>query len=301
LRRKIDFIDIVDKGDNHIMITNKQTNKQTKLFVVSVLLNVFLLTIFIAGAYYKRDSIINRIKPLIEKQSNLEKNISIMNPEPYIGKKEYINVNNSDKNIDILVLGNSISLHGVVEGLWSHESGMAASKKDNDYVHILMRSISKNKNVGIYFEVVNIAEFERYFNEFDFKRLSIMQSAKPQYVIFQIGENISSNDIMNRSELFRNKYIELVNSFNNATKIICLPFWPNKEKNNIITDVAIQTNSYIVDLSHLGNGLDGNNFAKSENKYSNPGVAAHPGDYGMNNIALNLYSVFNALLPNEMK
>lgn len=273
--------------------------KRAYFLALSLLLNAFLLIVFSFGVYYKFDSIINYIKPLFEVKNNIEKNIAAMNPEPYIGKKDYINVNNSNKNISILVLGNSISLHGAVEGLWPHEFGMAASKKENDYVHLVMNKISENKNVGINLWVVNIANFERNFSEFNFERLSTLQSKKPHYVIFQIGENVSGDDIENRSELFKEKYIALVGNFSNSIKIICLPFWPNKEKNTIITDVGIKTKSFIVDLSSLGSGFDSRNLAKSEKIYSNPGVAAHPGDYGMSNIALKLYSVINALPLNE--
>lgn len=46
-----------------------------------------------------------------------------------------------------------------------------------------------------------------------------------------------------------------------------------------------------VDLSHLGSGVDPQNMAKSEGRYSIPGVAAHPGNYGMRNIANAIFSV----------
>ena len=70
-----------------------------------------------------------------------------------------------------------------------------------------------------------------------------------------------------------------------------MPFWADKDKNRIFTEVALETGSSIVDLSHLGGGLEPLNFAHSENKYSHAGVAAHPGDYGMANIAKVIFSV----------
>ena len=284
--------------------TSKQANKQTskqanKYFIASIILNILFLIVLSFAIYYARYSIINRFKPLFEKVNNLETNVDEMNPKPFIRKKEYININNAKENIDVLVLGNSLSLHGTVEGLWPQESGMAASKSENDYIHVLMKEISKNKNVGINLNVVNIAEFERNFKDFNFDVVSDLQSINPQYVIFQIGENVSRDEIAEYPELFKNKYIKLVGGFDNAVKIVCLPFWPDKNKNNIITDVGIQTGSFIVDLSHLGSGLDEKNLAESENKYDHPGVAAHPGDYGMKNIAMNVYSVFNAILKNK--
>jgi len=272
------------------------SKKINKLLVVSITINICFAIVFSVGAYYKRDSIINIIRPYFYSSSNLEQNIAVMNPEPYIGKQEYINVTNSKNEITILVLGNSISLHGIVDGLWNYESGMAASSKEKDYVHVLVENISRTKKVGIKYTIVNIADFERNFVSFDFDRLTSLKSINPQYIIFQIGENVSSAEITKHSDLFKQKYVSLINSFDNATKIVCLPFWPDINKQVAITEVAIQTKSFIVDLSHLGNGIDEQNLAKSENKYSHQGVAAHPGDYGMNNIAMNIFSVFNAII-----
>ncbi len=273
------------------------SKKINKLFVISITINICFFIVFSIGAYYMRDSIINIIKPYFRSSSNLEKDIAVMNPEPYIGKEEYINVTNSKKEITILVLGNSISLHGIVDGLWKYESGMAASSKEKDYVHVLVEKISRIKQVGIKYTIVNIADFERNFGSFDFDRLTSLKNQSPQYIIFQIGENVSSTEITEHSDLFKQKYISLVNSFGDATKIVCLPFWPDKNKQDAITEVGIQTKSFIVDLSHLGNGIDEQNLAKSENKYSHTGVAAHPGDYGMYNIAVNIFSVFNSIIP----
>jgi len=57
--------------------------------------------------------------------------------------------------------------------------------------------------------------------------------------------------------------------------------------------VAIGSGSYLVDLSHLGNGADPLNLAKS---YSHPGVAAHPSDRGMDGIAKALFTASRGIL-----
>jgi hypothetical protein len=61
------------------------------------------------------------------------------------------------------------------------------------------------------------------------------------------------------------------------------------------TNIAINSNSYLVDISHLGDGTDINNFSSSYKEYKMPGVGAHPGDYGMANIAKCIYATFNAI------
>jgi hypothetical protein len=84
----------------------------------------------------------------------------------------------------------------------------------------------------------------------------------------------------------------MIKYFNNRNTIICLPFWPEKEKLNLITEVALKSESYLVSLSHLGSGIDSLNFAR---QYKHAGVAAHPSDYGMNNIANILFILINKI------
>ena len=72
--------------------------------------------------------------------------------------------------------------------------------------------------------------------------------------------------------------------------------WYDKNKVSAITEVAINTKSFLVDLSHLGCGLDDRNYANSETNYSNKGIGMHPGNFGMQNIAENIFSVFNATM-----
>lgn len=100
----------------------------------------------------------------------------------------------------------------------------------------------------------------------------------------------------NYGEELETKYAELVRKFPKAIKIVCLPFWPDKEKINRMTNIAVTNNCFLIDLSHLGSGIDELNFASSYKKYKQPGVGAHPGDYGMENIATNIYTVINSTL-----
>ena len=247
--------------------------------------------------YYKREAIKNRITKLIAPQNNkkIEDLIKTMNQEvfnPVFGKYE-----NGEKIIKIAFIGNSITLHGIAESIgWTHESGMAASKLENDYVHLLIEKIALSKNVSIEYAIVNTADFERNFEVFDYAKLSRIIEFSPDYVIFQQGENISSNDIKEKYDLFIDKYTKLIKNFDKSKKIVCLPFWYDKNKISAITEVAINTESFLIDLSHLGNGLDARNYASSEINYSHKGVSMHPGDYGMQNIAQNIYSVFNATI-----
>jgi hypothetical protein len=218
------------------------------------------------------------------------------NQSPYETDIQYINKNKFERNIKIAILGNSISLHGIAEGVWDHESGMAASDLEHDYVHVLLNGISEEKQCGIEYIVINIADFERDFEQFNQNRMEKIKEFEPEIIIFQIGENILTETLETRGEIFVKEYLKIIEYCNAQETIICLPFWPVKEKLELITEVALKSGSYLVDLSHLGSGIDPLNLAKSESKYKNAGVAAHPGDYGMKNIAKILHITVSKII-----
>ena len=172
-------------------------------------------------AYYKREGIKNRITKIMAPQNNLktENMIKSMNQEvfiPVFGKYE-----NGEKVIKIAFIGNSITLHGIAENIgWTHESGMAASKLENDYVHLLIEKIALNKNVSIEYAIVNTSGFERNFEIFDYARLNRIKEFSPDYVIFQLGENVSNEDIKDKYDLFIDKYTKLINNLVQS-RILC--------------------------------------------------------------------------------
>jgi hypothetical protein len=209
----------------------------------------------------------------------------------YQAEIQFIN-NNNENNIKIVILGNSLTLiHD-----WNGGAGLTASDREHDYVHILLNKISNKNNLNIEYLVLNIADFERGFEQFDYTRLEIVKNFEPDIIIFQIGENVIKEVLNQKTEIFIENYLKLIKYCNGKETIICLPFWPVKEKIDIITDIASKSESYLVDLSHLGSGIEPLNFAKSEKKYDNAGVGAHPGDYGMNNIAKMLYITINKIV-----
>lgn len=181
--------------------------------------------------------------------------------------------------------------------------GMMATSPKKDYVHQLILMIANNYKVNVKYSVVNIAEkFERDFNSKSIS-LNILNGAKvlhPDILIVQIGENVSEKIIKN-PEKFEKEYLRLLSNFPNSKRIITLPFWPSKQKQYAITEVAIKSNSYLVDISHLGAGTDSQNFASSQKKYKKPGVGSHPGDIGMKHIAECYYATINAILNQEYK
>jgi hypothetical protein len=235
-----------------------------------------------------------------------------------VGTKEQLNAMNRTANpsfIDtcnnqigkpfkLLVIGNSLTRHGIAENIgWTHVSGMAATTMRYDFVHLLFY---KTENLlpkrKICLRIANLADFERGYTTFDFKAIEILAGYTPDVIVFQLGENVSFNQI-NTPSLFEIKYTELINCFKKDRNpiIICTtPFFPSAQKNQIIEQVVIQTRSYLADLSHLSL-LDKENYAKDEKDYKgnrsewkNEGIGIHPGDYGMRNIAQELFIIINA-------
>ena len=268
-------------------------NKFQKILFASLCLNALFLLAFCGIAYKKRGAIKEKLAGLsVGAGTKTEELALAMNQEvfePVFGK-----LGNGEKTVKIAFVGNSLTLHGVANEIgWPRQSGMAASALENDYVHKLARKIAESKNVSVEYAVANVADFERDFDSFDSSRLKKIKDFGADFVVFQLGENLSAAADFAR---FEEKYRGLLNEFSPSVKIVCLPFWHDNNKNSAITKAALETNSFLVDLSHLDGILDARNYASSESDWKHKGVGRHPGDFGMENIAENIFSVLNAVI-----
>ena len=186
-------------------------------------------------------------------------------------------------------------MHDVAEEIgWTHKNGMAASSLENDYVHKTVARLSETFGVTVEYAIVNTAAFERDFLNFDIMRLKQLKDFNPDYIIFQFGENVSQEELLQNESFFIENYTKLIEYFGECKKIVCTPFWYSKEKVYAITQVALNTNSFLVDLSHLDGRFDPSNYVKAEVQFKHPGVAIHPGDLGMKRISDCIFSIFNA-------
>lgn len=202
----------------------------------------------------------------------------------------------ADSTISVLFLGNSLTLTDVpVELTDKTLRGMTATTPEKDYVHRLVRMVARQKDVNVSYATLNIANFERSFARYDISFDSLFRDVptrKPDFLIVQIGENVRSGDILDPSR-FKTEYLRLISYFQPHRTIISLPFWPDPAKEYAITDVALASGATLIDLSHLGNGNDPSNFARSQRHYSLPGVDTHPSDTAMHRIALSFLTAFN--------
>lgn len=259
-----------------------------KYFQLSFSLNIFFLLLFILLGYKKRDKILG----LFHQQNIVsESQLLEFNNERIPTAHQYFNCN-SDTTISILFLGNSITRHGILTNIWDHNSGMAATTENDDYVHQLVRMVAESKNVNVNYTILNIAKFERnYKQHIDWDiLLGGVNGKNPDWVIYQIGENVPSKGF--DSNLFIEKYREMLSFFHSSNKIITSPFWNNPTMNYLYQKLAIESGSFLCNISHLS--LDTNNRAISTNKYKHNGVNSHPSDLGMKNIAECIFSIINA-------
>lgn len=223
-------------------------------------------------------------------KNNIEKAENIVKNEFSKGfdyKAEYIagDVKKNEKELKILVLGNSIS------------SGVIVSNIKDDYVNVLIRKISvKQNNRLVRARVYNLANFERDYEDYDYNSLQTLLEYNPNIIIFQLGENYQREN----DELYFKQLVKLINYFGNDNiKIVTSPYWGQRRKNKLNEKAALVTNSFYVDISNLF-VYDKKTRADYKKKYSNMKLGMHPGEYGMCRIAEELFILTNALINKNL-
>ena len=186
----------------------------------------------------------------------------------------------------ILFLGNSITKHAPAENIgWFNDWGMAASSEDKDYVHRTMAKvweISPNTS----FMIAQIAQWEReYWNEnLMNEQYSAVIDFKADIIIMRAIENVRGLDHNGYS--FEDGYKALINKLakKDAKVVLTNSFWEETQKNEIVKKIASEQNYKLVDVCI---GADDRYTAKGLFEHS--GVASHPGDEGMEEIASRIF------------
>ncbi len=212
-----------------------------------------------------------------------------------LNKKYRIQFFGSDKPTKkILIMENSITYHGKKTEIgWNGNWGMAASKAENDYVHILYEN-SKKICTEVQFCVVQISSLEIDFcNESLFKEFEIIKNYVPDIAILRFGENIKADrydpvELEKSYESFIRNYLLC----NNSNLIFTTCFWKNKFVDDLIRKYCSICGGNLVELGDLGD----DDFMKALGLFEHSGVANHPGDIGMKMIAERIYQIVKRLL-----
>ena len=188
----------------------------------------------------------------------------------------------------ILFLGNSITLHGPAPSIgWQGNWGMAASAKDKDYVHLVLKAITETTGKEPESMVANIASFERQPDKYDINSdLKSELAFRPNIVVVAIGENVPALATEQAKRTFKASLTRLLKRLkenSNPVIVVRSCFWQDQAKDTILEQACSAVGGVFVDSSALGK--DPRNAARSERKFSHHGVAGHPGDRGMRAIA----------------
>jgi hypothetical protein len=188
----------------------------------------------------------------------------------------------------VLFLGNSITLHGPKKDIdWLDNWGMAASALENDYVHLVLRSLAKTTGTVPESMVKNIAEFEQQYATYDVEeKLKDALGYEADLVIVAIGENVPAMTSDQSKAQFKDGLMRLLRGLTanrHPTIVVRSSFWADATKDQILKQACEEAGGVFVDIGRLGK--DEYNYARAERQFKHSGVAAHPGDKGMRAIA----------------
>lgn len=202
---------------------------------------------------------------------------------------DYVTFENlNGTGIRVMFVGNSITLHGVAPHIgWHNNWGMAASAKEKDYVHQLISKIDAIWKDAAYC-ICQVAAWERSYMQGTEKLYPLYESARAfqaDVIVLRFIENCSFEGFdrqIFKSEL--EKLLMYLDSSSKAKTIITTGFWRHCG-DEAIREFAKEKSLSLVELGDLGERDE----MKAIGLFDHSGVANHPGDFGMEQIAERIY------------
>ena len=194
-----------------------------------------------------------------------------------------------NQGMRVMFLGNSITNHGInYEIDWPFHHGMAASAKEKDYVHILMKKLEVNVSNPA-FCICQAAEWERNY-----------RNGAPVYSLFQNARDFSADLIVMRliencptkefdGETFKKElwnFLSFLNPSGKAKIVLTTGFWKHPG-DRYIRELAEEKSLPLAELGDLG----ADPKMKAIGLFRHDGVANHPGDLGMQTIAERIFEI----------
>ena len=205
-------------------------------------------------------------------------------------KKEcYAEAFQCEGKVKVLFIGNSITRHEPKPEIgWDNDWGMAASCRENDYVHVAVKLIEQ-KLGKVNYCIANCGQWEvNYFNDEIITDWQKARDFNADIVIIRIGENIWNSKDKFIEHPLAPHFDKMVKYFavNPSVKVIVTGlFWKNEEIEKAIKHVAEDNDYSFVCLKDLGE--EKKNMAIG--RYWHEGVCAHPSDEGMRKIAERIF------------
>jgi hypothetical protein len=201
-------------------------------------------------------------------------------------------INHDNEYSDVLILGNSITYHPLASYWWG-EWGMAASTKENDFVHRLEKML-RSRNPNCHVEGYEIWDWEHQHTTYDLSKFDSLFIHKPDLVIIRLGENVYN---LTDFDVSLQRLVDYVKDKAPGARIVMTGvFWTSAQKDSIFSSVARANNLTFVKLSSLDiaankafKGATVYDATGKEHLIDNQFVADHPNDIGMNAIANAIY------------
>jgi len=157
------------------------------------------------------------------------------------------------------------------------------------------RSLGKTAGAAPAVMIKNIAEFERQYATYDAEaKLKDALTCGADLIIVAIGENVPALKDDAAKLQFGNglrKLLRGLKADKSPTIVVRSCFWPNQAKDQVLKQVCQEFGGIYVDIGRLAK--DESNYARSERKFEHAGVAAHPGDKGMQAITNAILEAIN--------
>lgn len=199
-----------------------------------------------------------------------------------------VQMENADgKGKRILFVGNSITRHEVLEDIgWLNDWGMAASAKEKDYVHRIEAKVLE-KDSDAAFCICQAADWERKYKEGEklYPAYVLAREFNADIIVMRLIENCPLDDFDNN--IFRTEYLKFIRFLNaegRAKIILTSSFWKRME-DEVILQIAEENGWDFIYLGDLGERAD----MRADGLFDHSGVAHHPGDKGMEEIATRVW------------
>lgn len=194
----------------------------------------------------------------------------------------------------VMFVGNSITMHGILPEIgWTDCYGMAASKKENDYVHICMKKIQES-HPDASFCICQVCEWETNYKTGE-EKYYLYERAREfdaDIIVMRAVENCPGKDF--DEGIFLKEYGKLLDFLNPNKKakiVITTSFWKHPA-DGMIKEYAKIHSLPLCELDDLGE-ID---EMKAIGKFEHSGVASHPGDLGMKTIAERILEIIGEIL-----
>lgn len=204
----------------------------------------------------------------------------------------------------MLVIGNSIAHHVPADVIgWKGDWGMAASRQENDWVHLVAKYISNDQGKDVGIHILSHTKFPRIYTERTQEEQRMLDNS--QLIFIQVGDNMIDDSYENFESLYRGLLNFLAK--NTSAPIFFLTTWryPDNQPNarRIIKRLSEEYGLAFIDITGLSDDIS--NRAESEAICQDPNlnraVCWHPGDMGMKRIAFEVCHQGHASKYDEIK